>query len=156
RANVERSFVERVLPLITPLYCDAAPPVDAPSLGLNIAVVLEFPSTALGTGENQPSRLAIVRVPEQVSSLLRVDAAGGDTFTWLRQAVLANVHRVFPGARVVARHLFRIVRDADIVVDRAEADELPERTIEAVRQDETNPILMMVIDRAAGPALIDR
>ncbi len=148
RANVERYFVERVLPLITPLYCDAAPVVDAPSLGLNIAVVLE--------SECQLSRLAIVRLPEQVSSLLRVDSAGGDTFTWLRQAVLANVHRAFPGTRVVARHLFRIVRDADIVLERGDADELPERTIEAVRQRETNPILMMVIDRTAGPALIDR
>ena len=48
------------------------------------------------------------------------------------------------------------MRDADIVLEAATADELPQQTIAAVRQRETNPVLMMVVERAAPARLVDR
>src|SRR5207253_9197313 len=71
RADVDRRFAEAVLPLITPVFCDGTALSDAPGLGLNLAVVIEDPllvRRSLGEG----GRLAIVRVPDQLSSLVAV------------------------------------------------------------------------------------
>jgi len=147
RADVDEQFVDAILPLITPLVCHTTPVADAPGLGLNVAVELDR------------GRLAIVRIPEQLSTLVPVAtrrASAGEVFVWLHQVVAANLYRVFPGARIQSAHPFRIVRDADIVLEAAAADELPQRTIAAVRQRETNPVLMMVVERAAPARLVDR
>ncbi len=180
RADVDRRFTEAVLPLVAPVFCDTTHVPDAPNLGLNLAVVIH--------DERHEARLALVRVPDQLSSLVPFTPSGTrpamrrgplgsamtglamrrgplgsamtrcehEAFVWLDQVLLANLHRVFPGARVESAHLFRIVRDADVVLAPTSADELPDRIIEAVRQRETNPIMMMVIDGAAGAAVIDR
>src|SRR5262245_1218399 len=145
RADVDERFVDAILPLITPLVCDTTAVADAPALGLNFAVELDG------------GRLAIVRIPEQLSTLVPVATRRGsarEVFVWLHQVVAANLHRVFPGACIRSAHPFRIVRDADIVLEAA-ADELPQRTIDAVRQRETNPVLMMVIERTAPARLVD-
>ena len=146
RADADRFFVEDVLPLMTPLYCEPAAVNDAPGLGLNFAV-------ALGDG-----RLAVVRIPDQLSSLVPLSMHGsrGFTFVWLHQVVAANLRRVFPHSRIESSHAFRIMRDADIVLDATSGEELPTRTIAAVHQRETNPILMMVIERAAAASFVDR
>jgi polyphosphate kinase len=109
--------------------------------------------------ELDAGRFAIVRIPEQLSTLVPLAVPrepACETFVWLHQVVAANLHRVFPRARIQSAHPFRIVRDADIVLEAAAADELPQRTIAAVRQRETNPVLMMVVERAAPARLVDR
>ena len=150
RADVDRRFTETVLPFLTPVLSDATPLGDAPGPGLNFAVVIDDPQ----------ARLAIVRVPDRLPSLIPIARRGPsgptETFVWLHELIAANLHRLFPGARVQSAHLFRVMRDADIVLKSCEADELPARTIDAVRQRETNPILMMVIDRAAAAPIVDR
>src|SRR5262245_1097945 len=147
RADVDERFVDEILPLITPLVCHGTPLPDAPGLGLNFAVELDA------------GRLAIVRIPEQLSTLVPLTlsrAPARETFVWLHQVIAANLHRVFPRARIQSAHPFRIMRDADIVLGAATADELPQRTIAAVRQRETNPVLMMVVERTAPAGLVDR
>ena len=150
RADVDRRFTETVLPFLTPVLSDATPLGDAPGPGLNFAVVIDDPQ----------ARLAIVRVSDRLPSLIPIARRGpsgpAETFVWLHELIAANLHRLFPGARVQSAHVFRVMRDADIVLKTCEADELPARTIDAVRQRETNPILMMVIDRAAAAPLVDR
>ena len=135
---------------MTPVLSHATPLADAPGPGLNFAVVIDDPQ----------SRLAIVRVPDRLPSLTPIARRGpsgpADTFVWLHELIAANLHRLFPGERVQSAHLFRIMRDADIVLKTCETDELPVHTLEAVRQRETNPILMMVIDRAAAAPVVHR
>ena len=144
RADVDARFVESVLPLIAPVSCDELL-ADAPALGMNFAVVVD---------DARP-RLMVVRVPDQVSSLVAVNRSG-EAFVWLDQVVAANLHRLFRGARVLSAYRFRIMRDADIALEPGDTDELPTRTIEAVRQRETNPILMMAIERSAPSSVVDR
>jgi len=153
RADVDRRFTEIVLPLIVPVFCDSTLVQGVQTLGLNFAVVIH-------DGHHE-GRLAMVRVPDRLPSIAPFTPSparqdGGDAFVWLDQVLQANMHRVFPGARIESAHLFRIVRDADVVLDVASAGELPDRMIEAVRQRDTNPIMMMAIDRAASGAVIDR
>lgn len=147
RADVDARFIDAILPVITPMFCHSASVADAPGLGLNFVVELDG------------GQVAIVRVPEQLSSLVPLATRRGlarEAFVWLRHVVAANLPLVFPGSRIRSAHPFRIMRDADIVLEAATSEELPLRTIAAVRQRETNPILMMVIERAAPARVVDR
>jgi polyphosphate kinase len=141
RVQLDRHFTDAILPVIASTVCGDTVLADAPGLGLNFVVTLD------------DGRLAIVRVPDQLSSLV---PAGGESYVWLDQVVKANLNAVFAGARVESAHLFRIMRDADIVLEAADADELPLRALDAVRQRETNPVLMMVVNRATLPSVVDR
>src|SRR5262245_60240733 len=114
RTGVDERFIDEILPLITPTFCDGGTVADLPGLGLNFAVELDG------------GPVAIVRIPDQLSSLVTLPprrktetSAGtrkrprrGDALVWLRQVVAANLHHVFPSARVCSAHAFRIVRDA--------------------------------------------
>jgi polyphosphate kinase len=145
RADVDRRFVDAVLPLMTPRLCEGAPIADAPGLGLNFAVAFD------------DGRIAIVRIPDALSSLVpfATREASACAYVWLHQVVRANLHRVFPHWRIRSTHAFRIMRDADIVFETTDAEELPIRTIAAVRQRDTNPILMMVVERAAAAPFVE-
>src|SRR5204862_3041227 len=127
RADVDGRFTGTVLPFMTPVLSDATPLADAPGAGLNFAVVIDDPQLVHG-------RLAIVRVPDRLPSLIPIARRGPcgptDTFVWLHELIAANLHRLFPGARVRSAHLFRVMRDADIILKSCEADELPARTID--------------------------
>jgi polyphosphate kinase len=165
RADVDRRFADTALPFITPMSGDQLSPATIQGLGLNLAVVFDDGSEA--------RRLAIVRVPDELSPLVSVAArrepaclaeaaercrrgSANEAFVWLHQVIAANAHRLFPGARIRSTHAFRIIRDADIALDSGDAEQLPGRTIDAVRQRDTNPVVMLVIDRGAAPALVDR
>src|SRR5436305_76246 len=67
-------------------------------------------------------RLVIVRVPDQLSSVVELSR---EKFVWLDQVLLANLQQVFPDVTIEAAHLFRILRDSDIVLGAADASELP-------------------------------
>ena len=151
RTAVDRGFADTALPLITPLFGDDFCLATMPGLGLNLAVVLDDGSEA--------TRLAIVRVPDELSPLVSVPERRGSAnqaFVWLHQVVAANMHRLFPGSRIQSTHAFRIIRDADIALDCGDGEQLPGRTIDAVRQRDTNPVVMLVIDRGTAPAVVDR
>ena len=144
QAAVDRQCADTALAHVTPLREDEL--ASLPGLGLNLAVVFD--------GGDGVERLAVVRIPERLSILMHVDR---DLFVWSHQAVAANVHRLFPDARAIrSAHPFRIIRDANVAFDRSAADPLPCRTIAAVRQRETNPVVMMVVDRAAERPIVAR
>ena len=165
RAAVDRRFADTALPLITPMFGDHLWLATMQGLGLNLAVVFDDGSEA--------TRLAVVRVPDELSPLVSVPQPYGpaclaeaaerrrrgsanEAFVWLHQVVAANVHRLFPGSRIRSTHAFRIIRDADIALECGDGEQLPGRTIDAVRQRDTNPVVMLVIDRGTAPAVVDR
>jgi len=143
KSVARKYFAEAVLPLMTPVPGDPAC-ADVANLGLNILVALN---------DRGVSRLAVVRVPDQLSSLV---ALSREKFVWLDQVVLASLQQVFPHVTIEAAHPFRILRDADIVFEAAEQSELPSRTIEAVRQRHTNPVMMLVVERSADAWMVER
>ena len=51
---------------------------------------------------------------------------GGLTFAFLEDVIEHNIHELFPGTEVRGAHLFRIIRDTDMVIQEDEADDLLE------------------------------
>lgn len=124
-------FEERIFPVLTPLAVDPGHPFPHISnLSLNLAVVVRSPE---GT-----SHFARLKVPSSLPRFVLLPLElqrRKQTPVWMgvpiEQIVAHNVERLFPGMEVVACHVFRVTRNADLEVQEDEADDL----LQAIEQE---------------------
>ncbi len=138
RRKVEAYFQELVFPVLTPLAFDPGRPFPHISnLSLNLAVLIR--------GRDGEERFARVKVPNTLPRLVPIKRSSGATrkdgtvprehyFVWLEQVIAANLHLLFPGMEIVEAHPFHVTRDADIIIQELEAEDLLETMEESVRQ----------------------
>ncbi len=114
-ARLTKYFDENVYPVLTPLAVDPGHPFPMISnLSLNIAVYVRDDVT----GEERSAR---VKVP---NSLPRFLQAGPNEWCRLEDLITANLGRLFAGMTVGRADLFRVTRNADILLEEDEADDL--------------------------------
>jgi polyphosphate kinase len=58
----------------------------------------------------------------------------GTTFVFLEDVIRRNIQELFPGTHVEGAHLFRIIRDTDMVIQEDEADDLLETVDRGLKQ----------------------
>ena len=138
RRKVEAYFHEIVFPVLTPLAFDPGRPFPHISnLSLNLAVLIR--------GRDGEERFARVKVPNTLPRLVPIKRSSGATrkdgtvprehyFVWLDQVIAANLNLLFPGMEIVEAHPFHVTRDADIIIQELEAEDLLETMEESVRQ----------------------
>ena len=121
RSELERTFNERVFPVLTPLAVDQGHPFPYISnLSLSLGVEMEE-STPDGT----ITHFARVKVPPSLPRFMPVEASGDEKqFVMLEDVIAHNLSALFPGMRIRASYLFRVTRDADLDIQEDEADDL--------------------------------
>jgi len=127
RNHLNSYFEEQVFPVLTPLAVDPSHPFPFISnLSLNLAVVVKNPDT-------DEEFFARVKVPNVLPRFLPIprELATPDKekpIHWvgvpLEQAIAHNLESLFPGMNIQEYHPFRITRDADLVLEEDEADDL--------------------------------
>ncbi len=120
-------FTDHVFPVLTPLAVDPAHPFPYISgLSLNIAALVRDPDGGV-------ERFARIKVPDNVPRFVAVQpgsvptgTAAEDTvaFLPLEDLIGAHLSALFPGLRVVERHLFRVTRNADFEVEEDRDEDL--------------------------------
>jgi polyphosphate kinase len=144
RAVADAHFASEVFPVLTPLAFDPGRPFPHISnLSMNIAIVVK--------GADGEERFARVKVPKALRRLVSVDAETSipgrtHAFVWLEQLVIAHLDTLFPGFEVVAAHPFRITRDAEMVIQELEADDLLETIERGVRQRRFGSVVRMTVE----------
>jgi polyphosphate kinase len=153
RAVADEYFATDVFPVLTPLAFDPGRPFPHISnLSMNLAVVVK--------GPDGQERFARVKIPKALPRLVPIDTEktrGTRThaFVWLEQLATAHIGALFPGFEVTQAHTFRITRDAEMVIQELEADDLLE-TIEAgVRQRRFGSVVRMTVDPTMPPLIRD-
>lgn len=132
RHHLTDYFCRNVHPVLTPLAFDPGHPFPFISnLSMNVAVVVRH---------QHRTRFARVKLPDVLPRFIPlpedVSEQSGHTFVFLEDVVKENIGILFPGAAVASAHLFRIVRDTDMVIQEDEADDLLEsvdRTLKELR-----------------------
>jgi polyphosphate kinase len=113
-------FMERVFPVVTPLAIDPAHPFPfIPNMGLVLALLL------VRTNDGQGMR-GLLPLSSQVDRFIRlpaVDGTGPIRFILLEDLVVLFLDRVFPGFRLTAHGMFRVIRDTDVEFEE-EAEDL--------------------------------
>ena len=144
RAVADEYFKTNVLPVLTPLAFDPGRPFPHISnLSMNVAIVVKGPD-----GEE---RFARVKVPKPLPRLVPVDLPAASSgrehaFVWLEQLIMAHAGMLFPGFEVVAAHPFRITRDAEMVIQELEAEDLLQTIEQGVRQRRFGSVVRMTVD----------
>jgi polyphosphate kinase len=149
RAVADGYFASSVFPVLTPLAFDPGRPFPHISnLSMNLALLVRGPD-----GED---RFARVKVPEGLPRLIPIEAPESTeqvlarerhaTFVWLEQIIAANAGTLFPGLEVVEAHPFRVTRDAEIVIQELEADDLLESIEEGVRRRRFGSVVRLTVE----------
>jgi polyphosphate kinase len=116
-------FFRNVFPVLTPQAVDASHPFPYISnLSLNLGVIVE-PIEVKVKHLGKESRFARIKLPPNVPRLIQINE-GESRYTLLGELIRANVGELFPGMRLLACHLFRVTRDADIEIREDEAGDL--------------------------------
>ena len=136
-------FHREIAPVLTPLAFDPGHPFPHISnLSLNLAVAVKHDGR---------TKFARVKLPPMLPRFLELPARfapGRQAFVFLEDVVGANVQSLFRGTTVKGAHLFRVVRDTDMVIQEDEADDLLETVDQGLRQLRHGvPSMLQVDDR---------
>jgi polyphosphate kinase len=121
RAQLGRTFADRVFPVLTPLAVDQGHPFPYIS-NLSLSLGVEMYED---TDEGPEMHFARVKVPASLPRLMPIDAPGDRKhFVLLEDVIAHNLDALFPGMQIRASYLFRVTRDADLDLQEDEADDL--------------------------------
>jgi polyphosphate kinase len=152
KAYVKKDFVQVIFPVLTPLAFDPGRPFPHISnLSLNLGVLIRD-----RTGKEHFAR---VKVPGTLPRLVPLRRSSGGVrkdgtaphhhyFVWLEQVIAAHLDALFPGMEILAVHPFRVVRDADILIQELEAYDLLETMEESVRRRRFGSVVQLSVNKA--------
>ncbi|MBU1662639.1 MAG: polyphosphate kinase 1 [Chloroflexi bacterium] len=135
--SVQGYFDEVVFPVLTPLALDPGHPFPYISnLSLSLAILVR--------DQFGQEHFARVKVPSSLPRLVPIKRSSGGLrkdgtvphhhyFVWIEQLIIANLMALFPGMEIVEAYPFRVTRNADIVIQELEADDLLETMRETVK-----------------------
>ncbi|MEW5980380.1 MAG: polyphosphate kinase 1 [Acidobacteriota bacterium] len=159
RAEADDYFRETVFPVLTPLAFDPGRPFPHISnLSLNLAVLISR------KGEDHFAR---VKVPDSLPQMVPLRSSDGGTreqgdatgpeqyFVWLEEVILANLPSLFPGMKILEAHPFRVTRNADLVIQELEADDLLETIEESVRQRRFGTVVRVTVNTAMPAEMLE-
>ncbi|MFQ5570443.1 MAG: polyphosphate kinase 1 [Rhodothermales bacterium] len=157
RGHLKKYFDEVIFPVLTPLAFDPGHPFPHISnLSLNLAVLIR--------DENGREHFARVKVPGSIPRLLPIKRSSGSVrkdgtvpykhhFVWVEQVIAANLEALFPGMEIIEAHPFRITRNADMVIQELEADDLLETMEESVRQRRFGAVVRATVNPDMPPRI---
>ncbi|MEI6701652.1 MAG: RNA degradosome polyphosphate kinase, partial [Actinomycetota bacterium] len=116
KADLGVRFEREIFPILTPLSVDVGHPFPYISdRSINLLVRVNDP-------KSKESRVARVKVPDVLPRFLELE--DGVRFIPLEEVIAEHLPRLFPGMEVGKHQIFRITRNADLVVEEDEADDL--------------------------------
>jgi polyphosphate kinase len=143
-------FDEVIFPVLTPLAFDPGHPFPHISnMSLNLAVVIEDTD-----GKEHFGR---VKVPASLPRLVPIKRSSGGVrkdgtvphhhhFVWIEQLIARNLETLFPGMKVKESYPFRVVRNADVLIQELEASDLLETMEENVRKRRFGAVVHLSVD----------
>ena len=123
-------FDTHIFPVLTPLAFDPGHPFPYISnLSMNLAVRVKHGGR---------TKFARVKVPGMLPRFIQIPESlvpqTGTSFVFLEDVIRCNIQELFPGTHVEGAHLFRIIRDTDMVIQEDEADDLLETVDRGLKQ----------------------
>ncbi len=150
RAYLASYFKSHVWPVLTPLAFDPGHPFPHISnLSHNFAVVVRHSGR---------TKFARVKVPDQLPRFIPLPerlCGSCQAFVFIEDVIKANIQELFPGTQVRSAHLFRIVRDTDMVIQEDEADDLLETVDRSLRKLRYGALSLLQVEASMPRRVLD-
>ena len=142
RLHLAQHFARDIGPVLTPLAFDPGHPFPFISnRSRNFAVVVRHGGQTKFARVKVPDALPrFVSIPEALSQL------PGQSFVFLEDVIRENLPELFRGAQIKSAHLFRVIRDADLEVDEADADDLLETVEISLKQSRRGAVSLLQVE----------
>ncbi len=129
-AYLSQHFTTEIFPVLTPLAFDPGHPFPYISnLSMNLAVRVRHGGRTKFARVKVPGMLPrFIPLPESLSP------GPGLAYVFLEDIIRRNIQELFPGTQVEGAHLFRVIRDTDMVIQEDEADDLLETVDRGLKQ----------------------
>jgi polyphosphate kinase len=148
REQLKRYFDDLVFPVLTPLAVDPGRPFPHISnLSLNLAVLVQ--------DADGSARFARVKVPDTLPRLVPLGRGGlredglapshSVDLVWIEQLIAEEIGALFPGTKVLEVHPFHVTRDAELLLQELEADDLLETIERGVRQRRFGSVVRLTV-----------
>jgi polyphosphate kinase len=145
REEIGQRFEEQLFPVLTPLAVDPGHPFPYISnLSLNLAVLVR-------DGRDGQRRFARVKVPPLLSRFQAT--ADGTRLYPLERVIAEHLPMLFPGMAVESAHPFRVTRNADLMVDDEEADDLLAAVEMQLRHRRFGRAVRLEVDAGMSPGV---
>jgi polyphosphate kinase len=127
---LKQYFDTHIFPVLTPLAFDPGHPFPYISnLSMNLAVRVKHGGRTKFARVKVPGMLPrFIAIPENLAP------QSGTSYVFLEDVIRRNISELFPGTHVEGAHLFRIIRDTDMVIQEDEADDLLESVDRGLKQ----------------------
>ena len=147
---LKQHFNTAVCPVLTPLAFDPGHPFPYISnRSRNLAVVVRH---------RRRIKFARVKVPHTLRRFIEIPrtlSGGNRTFVFLEDVVKANLQELFPGVDIVSAHLFRVIRDTDIVVRERETDDLLESVDRGLKRVRHGAVSLLEVESDMPPRVLN-
>jgi polyphosphate kinase len=135
-------FKDHIFPVLTPLAFDPGHPFPYISnRSMNLAVRVRHTGRTKFARVKVPSMLPrFVALPDSLSP------QPGVSYVFLEDVIRRNIQQLFPGTQVEGAHLFRVIRDTDMVIQEDEADDLLETVDKGLKQLRYGALSLMQVE----------
>ena len=135
-------FKDHIFPVLTPLAFDPGHPFPYISnRSMNLAVRVRHAGRTKFARVKVPSMLPrFVALPDSLSP------QPGMSYVFLEDVIRRNIQQLFPGTQVEGAHLFRVIRDTDMVIQEDEADDLLETVDRGLKQLRYGALSLMQVE----------
>ncbi len=150
KKKLEKQFMAKVFPALTPLAIDPAHPFPfIPSEGSALALKLR-------KRDGKKSLNALVPIPGMLNRFqkLKDGAKGEKRFLSLEDFIVIFIHRLFPGYLLEEYFSFRILRDSDLEVEE-EAEDLVREFEIALKRRKRGEVIRMKVTKSSAEPLLD-
>ena len=139
QAGLREHFDRYVAPILTPLAVDPGHPFPfLASQAVNMAIVLE--------SERGDAHVALLKVPPQVDRLIAVPESNV-RFIAIESLIEAHLGRFFPGLRLRDVVPFRVIRNADILLQEDEVQDLLKSVESELRRRDRKEVVWIELAR---------
>ncbi len=116
---IDEYFENNIYPVLTPMAVDSSRPFPLiRNKSLNIGALVKKKS---GEGELE---FATVQVPSVLSRIVPIPSQEGKAVILLEEVIERNIHKLFLNYDIVCAYPFRIMRNADLLIEEEETDDL--------------------------------